>query len=325
MNIVSADWLPYTLPLRRPWQTSQGSFSERHGKLLRLRTRDGRSGWGDCAPWPAFGIDEVAAAGFAEETAMLDLAAQQAERPLDAWLSGNQPLADLAVNAMLGDLTSLDEARLEQALAGGYTVLKVKAGVGRWQDEIAHLESLAGQLPAGRQFRLDANAAWEIADARSFLRACDGLPIEGLEEPLRRPTLDALASLQSMIAFPLAIDESLQLLDPQFFSCPAVGRLILKPARHGGLLASLGIGLRAKAAGIECIVTASLESACGLLACAHLAAALAPRSTHGLATAEWLAADTGRPQSISNGRLSLPGTVGLGFVPGLASGGEQSV
>lgn len=325
MNIVAADWLPYTLPLRRPWQTSQGRFSERHGKVLRLRTRDGRSGWGDCAPWPAFGIDEVAASGFAEETAMLDLAAQQAGLPLNAWLSGKQPLADLAVNTMLGDLSSLDEARLEHALAEGYAVLKIKVGVGRWRDEIARLESLAGRLPAGRQLRLDANAAWEIGDARNFLRACDGLPIEGLEEPLCQPTRDALATLQSMVAFPLAIDESLQLVDRQFFSCPAVGRLILKPARHGGLLASLAIGLRARAAGVECIVTSSLESACGLLACAHLAAALGPRSTHGLATAEWLAEDTGRPPSIRNGRLSLPGTVGLGFIPGLARRFEKSV
>lgn len=325
MNIVAADWLPYTLPLRRPWQTSQGSFSERHGKLLRLRTRDGRSGWGDCAPWPAFGIDDVAAAGFAEETAMLDLAAQETGLPLDAWLSGKQPLADLAVNAMLGDLSGIDETGLEQALAGGYSVMKIKVGIGRWQDEITRLERLAGRLPAGCQFRLDANAAWEIADARHFLRACAGLPIEGLEEPLRRPTLEALASLQSLVAFPLAIDESLQLVDRQFFSCPAVGRLILKPARHGGLLASLGIGLRARAAGIECIVTSSLESACGLLACAHLAAVIAPRSTHGLATAEWLAEDTGRAPSISNGRLSLPGTAGLGFIPGLAGRFEKSI
>jgi L-alanine-DL-glutamate epimerase-like enolase superfamily enzyme len=325
MNIVAADWLPYTLPLKRPWQTSRGSFSERHGKLLRLRTRDGLSGWGDCAPWPAFGIDEVAATGFAEETAMLDLAAQRAGLPLDAWLSGNPPLAGLAVNAMLGALSSFDETDLDQALATGYYVLKVKVGVDRWPDEIARLESLAGRLPAGRQFRLDANRAWEIAEARSFLLACDGLPIESLEEPLRQPTLPALSSLQSMVAFPLAIDESQQLVDPQFFSCPAVGRLILKPARHGGLLASLGIGLRARAAGIECIVTSSLESACGLLACAHLAAALEPRSIHGLATADWLAEDTGAPPSIRDGRLSLPGIAGLGFIPGFARSAGQPV
>ena len=63
MTIVAADWLPYCLPLRRPWQTSQGSLSKRRGSLLRLRTADGLTGWGDCAPLPEFGIEEAAARG----------------------------------------------------------------------------------------------------------------------------------------------------------------------------------------------------------------------------------------------------------------------
>ena len=47
MNVVSADWLPYCLPLKRPWLTSQGRLDERHGHLLRLRTSDGLTGWGE--------------------------------------------------------------------------------------------------------------------------------------------------------------------------------------------------------------------------------------------------------------------------------------
>lgn len=315
MNIVAADWLPYSLPLKRSWQTSRGSLNQRQGKLLRLRTGERRTGWGDCAPWPEFGIDDAAASAFAEETAMLDLAAQAAEQALNAWLSGEPPIASLAVNANLGALATLPEPALDQALAGGYSILKFKVGIECWQDEIAHLRNLAKRLPTGCQFRLDANAAWDIPDAHDFLRACDGLPVEGLEEPLCQPSLEALANLQSMAAFPLAIDESYRLVDQDFLACPPVDRLVLKPARHGGLLASLGIGMQARAAGIECIVTSSLESACGLLACAHLAAALAPRSTHGLATAEWLAEDTGLARPICDGRLSLPGATGLGFVP----------
>ncbi len=60
MKVVAADWLPYCLPLRRPWQTSRGIFDERRGHLLRLRTADGMTGWGDCAPLPEFGIAEAA-------------------------------------------------------------------------------------------------------------------------------------------------------------------------------------------------------------------------------------------------------------------------
>jgi len=116
-----------------------------------------------------------------------------------------------------------------------------------------------------------------------------------------------------MVPFPLAIDESTQLLTCEFWQAPPVRRLVIKPARHGGLLASVEFGLRAQAAGLECIVTASLESACGVLACAHLAAAIAPDACHGLATADWLASDTGQVPAIRDARMMLPQTPGLGF------------
>ena len=50
MKVVAAEWLPYRLPLKRPWQTSQGVLKKQSGSLLRLETKDGQTGWGDCAP-----------------------------------------------------------------------------------------------------------------------------------------------------------------------------------------------------------------------------------------------------------------------------------
>ena len=97
-------------------------------------------------------------------------------------------------------------------------------------------------------------------------------------------------------------------------------RLIVKPARCGGLLSSVELGLRARAAGVECIVTSGLESACGLSACAHLAAVIAPDACHGLATAGWLTIDTGTAPVISGGRMRLPQAAGLGFSASYANG-----
>lgn len=314
MSIVAADWLPYALPLKHPWQTSQGQFLERRGKLLRLRNDCGQSGWGDCAPLPEFGIDTEAAQAFAEETAQLDLVAQSAGLPLHAWLSGKPAIGSLAVNANLGAISGPGEAALQASLDAGFQVLKIKVGLTAPAEEIRRLQLLATRLPAPVKLRLDANAAWSLPEARQFLQACQALPIEGIEEPLRQPTPDKLAQLQAGLSFPLALDESCHLLTPAFFRHPPLRRLVLKPARHGGLLKSMELGLRARAAGIECIVTSSLESSCGLLACAQLAAALAPEAVHGLGTAAWLSADTGQPPRISGGRLYLPESNGLGFV-----------
>ena len=87
----------------------------------------------------------------------------------------------------------------------------------------------------------------------------------------------------------------------------------MKPARHGGLFASTELALRARASGLEVIVTSALESACGLATLTHLAAAVAPDAVHGLATADWFAGDTGLSPPIVDGRMQLFNGNGIGF------------
>jgi len=313
VKIVAADWLPYCLPLKRPWQTSRGSIGERLGKLYRLQTADGLTGWGDCAPLPEFGIDEAAATAYAEECATLDLAAQRAGLPLAAWLSGERAPASVAVNANFGPISTVDRNSLENAASAGYSIIKFKVGHAPLADEITALHQLARTLPPGLALRLDANCAWTFAEAERFIAACTGLPVEGLEEPLADPDPSQLAHLQARADFPLAIDESTHLLDPQFFRHPPVRRLVIKPARHGGLLASTELALRARASGLQIVITSALESACGLATLTHLAAAVAPDAVHGLATADSFAVDTGLTPPIVDGRVQLPKGNGIGF------------
>lgn len=311
--MTQADWLPYALPLKEPWQTSRGSTLMRCGRLLRLRSNDGRCGWGDCAPLPAFGIDETRASAFAEECAQLDLSAQRAGLPFAAWLSGRQPIADIAVNANLGCLQSVTREKLATACAEGFQVIKLKVGIGTLKEEMAWLENLAQNLPSSCRLRLDANGAWSNEEARTFLSACRDLPIEACEEPLREPELHDLARLQEFVPFAIALDESMEQLAAKLFHQPPIRRIVIKPARQGSLLASMEIALRARSVGMEVVVSSALESSCGLLACAHLAAAVAPRAVHGLATATWFSCDTGEAVSIHNGRLIMPGETGIGF------------
>lgn len=311
--MTSADWLPYALPMRQPWRTSRGSSTLRRGRLLRLRSADGRTGWGDCAPLPEFGIDEARATAFAEECAQLDLAAQRAGLPLDAWLGGRQPVGSLAVNANLGSLLTVNASDITAACLAGYRVVKLKLGIGTEREELDHLQRLADALPAGCQLRLDANGAWSYAQASAFLSACRDLPVEACEEPLREANVREMARLQAAVPFAIAIDESLPRLGSELFRHQPVRRIVLKPARQGSLLASMEIALRARNAGLEIVISSALESSCGLLACAHLAAAVAPDTVHGLATAGWFSCDTGIPSPLDNGRLIMPGLAGLGF------------
>lgn len=363
MRLAAARLQPYALPLRAAWRTAAGALVERRGWLLRLASVDGLHGHGDCAPLPASGTEDAAraeaalaallrgivgrtvsealaalppapgdapAARCAVECALLDLAAQAAGHPLAEALRGAPAARSVAVNAALGALIDVDAATLRAAVAQGFTVLKLKVGTAPPGQEIARLRTLAAALPAGVRLRLDANRAWPASVAAEFIAACGDLPLDMLEEPLADPRADALADLQAAAAFPLALDESAPCRpDDPFFAAPPVRRLVLKPPRLGGLRPALALARRAAGAGLACVVTGSIDSACGLLAAAHLAAALAtdtpaPRDgrraagqelAHGLATADWLAADLGQAPRARDGRLHLPAGPGLGFWP----------
>ena len=355
-NIRSARFKPYRLRLAADWVSASGSFAWREGWLLRLETDTGRVGWGDCAPLWETGTEgpqeavsaltvwcrrlpghrvpaglaatgslirslmvrPLPAAHAAVEMALLDLAAQDAGLPLARYLSGAACPLVVPVNASLGPAAWASTAACERAVAQGFRLLKFKVGLAAPESELAWLKALA--LPQGVMLRLDANGAWDEATATLFLKGCAGLPVEGLEEPLSRPSLHALARLQALVPFPLALDESWPRWSREsFFARPPVRRLVLKPPSLGGLLPALEAARAAHAVGMEVLVTSSLESACGVRADTHLAAALGTELgtglAHGLATSSWLLEDTGAPPLLREGQLILDEKPGLGFQP----------
>ena len=282
------------------------------------------------------------AACCALDAALLDLLAQQAGVGLADWLleeaaDSGRSIGSVAVNASLGALARLSEAELaaasEAAFGAGFRVFKLKVGIGDPAAEADRLASFGAWLPAGCSLRLDANGAWSEGQAARFIDACGELPIDSLEEPIASNTdpgafVAALRRLQARAAFPIAIDESW----PHFaadegdalLAAPPVRRLVVKPPRHGGIRAAFALAERALATGIDVVVTSSIDSACGVLAAAHLAAAIDARrraagletQVHGLATSCWLAADTGAAPLVAAGLLHLPERPGIGFLPG---------
>lgn len=330
---MRAEVLPYRLPLKRPWVAASTTLTERRGALLRLTDEDGLEGWGDCAPLPSGGPVEpkiaaletfcrrLASADFSDlppevrwaiETAQADIAARRAGIPLWRHLGGT--VEHIMVNAALGPLDDSCTEHARAALVQGFAIGKLKVGIGNPNEELARLHALVDATEGRLRLRLDANRAWTQADAERFLSAITGLPIDAVEEPLAQPTLASLAALQEGLPYALAIDESL----PQFgaeklIEARAVRRLVLKPARLGGIAATQAIAAAAREAGIETVLTSVIDSAIGVTAAAHLAAALAPSLAHGLGTSAWLAADIALAPVVAAGRLQLPYGPGLGI------------
>lgn len=352
MRISAARLIPYCLPLRHPWRSARGVIVQRTGWLVRLETVSGLAGHGDCAPLPEAGTESVElaqatlenwlpklrrempdemlrsldvsiastpAARCALETALLDLLAQQAGMPLARWLN---PAASLvvSVNAAIGGLDDSVPRRAAAALAEGFSVLKLKVGISAPEAELAQLLRLAEELPPRAKLRLDANGAWGVGEAERFVAGLAGMPIESLEEPLARPEISYLRRLQSLAPFPLALDESVQKFDAEIMLAEApVRRLVLKPMVLGGVRSAHALALDADRAGLECVATTTVDSAVGVLAAVHLAAALGNGLAHGLATSSWLLSNVGNAPQLESGRLHLDNRLnGLGFGGNLA-------
>ncbi len=250
------------------------------------------------------------AARCALECALLSLCAQQHGRSVAEWLNP-QAKAHIRINANLGSLDDELHTRLHAALAQGFSVCKLKVGVYPLADEIERLHALAAMLPDGVTLRLDANQAWDLAHARTFIQAVANLPIEALEEPLSAPDQAHLQALQAQSRFPLALDESLA--DPmhaqRLLDALPVQRLILKPALLGGLLRCMDMAQHTRQQGLSCVVTSMLESGTGLYYGLHLAAAVDalhnPPLAHGLGTGDWfVTSPLSRYQH--NGQITLP-------------------
>lgn len=345
MSLIAQRPIAYRLPMRTPWRSAAGVVTERRGWLVRLEDDRGRIGWGDCGPMPEIGTetweaasrllpgvladlngrepedatrrvpDDAPAVRCALETALCDLSARTSGHPL---ARGMNPSAtdNVPVNAACGSLDAGVIGRCLTAVRAGFRVLKLKMGLADPSEELARLLEVTAVLPPQVRLRLDANRAWDPRQALLVVDALAGAPVESLEEPLRDPTPDALARLQTRAAFPLALDESLVGFELDgLLRSPPVCRLVLKPMACGGPIRALRIARQAQTAGIQCVITSSLESAVGVTAALHLAAALDNGLTHGLATSAWLTRDVAPPLPIERGRMAVPNVPGLGIEP----------
>lgn len=339
--IASLQLVPYVIPLSRPWKCARGDTVMRRGWLVRVEDSDGAHGWGESAALPGAGTETAAqaeqaldaavtrfpgltpaeaharlpghdrpAARCGLECALLDLAARRAGEPLYRYLRPDAA-PEVRVNAFVGAVDEGLGARLIKARKQGFEVAKLKLATAPLAEELPLFFAAMQRLPSGLSLRLDVNRGWSTTEAEATLPRFAGLPIEALEEPAHDADDEALARLQSMVSFSIALDESLARW-PDEGPLP-VRRQILKPMVVGGPSRVLGLALRPRT---ESIVTSSVDTAVGLWLSAHLGAALGNGLAHGLDTASWLSMLLG-PAPAPGGVLRLPDAPGLGFEPEL--------
>ena len=327
----------FSLSLARPLDTARGRIDAREGALVRV-TDEGSPGVGETTPlhgWtegrdealaalaaadaetPLSALDRTPAARHGLATARLDAAARRASESLAERLAEgtHRPADSVPVNATVGDGPP-DEtaARAREAVAEGFDCLKVKVGARPVADDAERLRAVREAAPDAA-LRADANGAWSEETARAALAAVAdrGVDLAYVEQPLPADDLAGHRRLREVTGTPVALDESLAEFGiDEVRSADAADVVILKPMALGGPDRAVAAARRAREAGLDAVVTTTVDAVVARTAAAHAAAAIPDIPACGLATGSLLAEDLyPDPAPVENGSIAVPDGPGL--------------
>ena len=289
--------------------------------LLRIEEDDGVVAFGEAAPFEPYDGVSIAAVAramqerstpafayvhAADEMAFLDLEGRRLGVPLAEPRASTVP-----VNFTIPAAAPEDAAAAAAAAAAeGFTCFKVKVGL---PDDEARVAAVRDAVGSDALLRVDANAAWSVAEAIRQIKRLAVYGLEFVEQPCA--AMEDLAEVRRSSAVRIAADESVQsagdvLRAAELAACDVVA---VKLAPMGGLNPARAAIEAARQSGIEPYVSSTLDGPWGIAAALQLAAAEAIELHCGLATLELfdasLAASLPAPE---NGRLAVPPGPGLG-------------
>lgn len=337
---------PFSLRLSSPLSTAQGSIESRDGLLVGLDHRD-VTGIGEATPLPGWteSLEEcrqaletalathrsqgqtaalleldataVPAARHGFATALLDADARADGVALARWFDPDASTGSVPVNATIGDgsvETTVDAAT--DAVEAGFGCLKLKAGVRAVEDDIERLRAVRSAIGEDVTIRVDANGAWDRERAETAVDALATLDVAYVEQPLPATDLAGHADLRNR-GVGIALDESLrEHTAAEVLDAAVTDVLVLKPMAVGGPGNAHTLAMRARDAGIDPVVTTTIDGVVARAAAVHVAAAIPAVRACGLATASSLETDLADdPCEVRDGRISVPSGDGLGIDP----------
>lgn len=340
MTTARARIRAFSLPLRTPLRTAAGSISTRDGFLLELEL-DGTAGVGEATPLAGWtesvptcrdalrraadrfeGGDEAGAFAAVREApaarhalfgALADLRATDEGVPLFRHLGGD-PVERVPVNATIGDGPAAETvAAALDAVAEGYDCLKCKVGARPVSEDAERIRAVREAVGPAVELRADANAAWSREEARTALDALADAGVAYVEQPLAADDIAGHAALREGNAG-IALDETLAARSvADALAADAADVVVLKPMALGGLDRALEAAREARRAGVEPVVTTTVDGVVARTGAVHLAAAIPDRPACGLATGDLLAGDLGPdPAPVADGYARVPRESGLG-------------
>ena len=149
---------------------------------------------------------KMAQAGL--ETALWDLEARIANRPLWELLGGTRTRIDCGVSIGIQPTVEGLLSKIQTELNAGYRRIKIKIKPG-WDIQVVHeVRQAFPKIP----LMADANSAYSLADIDLF-RKLDRYDLMMIEQPLHDEDIIDHATLQGSIQTPICLDESIHSAD----------------------------------------------------------------------------------------------------------------
>lgn len=317
--MLRANYHKYKLYFKHPAGTSRGILHHRdcYFLLLQNTNQPGVTGIGECGVIPGLSYDdrpgfearlarlceeisqtgqadppalqEWPSIGFALETALRDL--ETGGRRLlykSEFTSGTVPIP---INGLIwmGNEAFMRK-QLEEKLAEGHQVIKIKVGAIDFETELKLIASIRKHVSEKEvTIRLDANGAFGAGEALDKLNRLSQFHIHSIEQPIRQGQQDLLAALCQRSPIPIALDEELIGITgatekKELLHAVRPPYIILKPSLLGGFHACNEWIRIARETGTGWWVTSALESNIGLNAIAQWTATHLVEMPQGLGT-----------------------------------------
>jgi D-galactarolactone cycloisomerase len=215
------------------------------------------------------------------DTALWDIAGRAAGKPIrDLLFGAGRASVDVYASSVYIDRTEVMIEEARQQVTAGFPLVKLKVGHAKADGgKYADVEQMAAIRDAlgGVEFGVDANSAYDAADAVWVANRLADLDIAFFEEPVNPDDLDGYARVRDQSVIPLAGGETSFLLY-DFRRFLERGLLdVVQPdlARCGGITGARHVATLAQAFGVRFAPHTGFSGGISHLAALHIAAGAA--------------------------------------------------
>lgn len=238
------------------------------------------------------------------DIAVYDYLAQKAQKPLYQYLGlkwhQNLPISNYTI--------SLDtpEKMLAQMRSINYPIYKIKMGSSEDLEILRELRKHSQAI-----FRIDANGAWSLEQAKNYISELEKLQIELIEQPFAIGEWQEIKELRQYTNIPIIADESCK-IEADLEKCKNYfSGVNIKLAKCGGITPALRMIQNARKYNLRVMMGCMTESSVGISAIAHLLPLLDFVDMDG---ALLLANDPAQGVELHSGKAILPQRNGLGLI-----------